>query len=88
MPPPPPFSSFTKTRRSGSGNGSGSSTMPLTIEKIAVDAPMPSASVARMIAVKAGVFAYERAAKRMSWRSESSSIGVLRSAPADPRRHP
>ncbi len=58
--------------RSGSGNGSGRSRMPLTAEKIAVDAPMPSDSVTTTIAVKPGAFAHDRSAERRSWRSWSS----------------
>jgi hypothetical protein len=34
--------------------------MPLTMEKMAVDAPMPSASVVTTRRVNAGAFTYER----------------------------
>ena len=54
------FASVIHIRRSGSGNGSGFSRMPLTIEKIAVDAPMPSASVVITSSVNPGAFTYER----------------------------
>ena len=47
---------------SGSFSGSGCKRMALTIEKIAVEAPMPSASVVKTASVKVGVFAYDRAA--------------------------
>ena len=40
------------TRRSGSGNGTGFSSTALTTEKMAVLAPMPSASAATAAAVK------------------------------------
>jgi hypothetical protein len=48
--------------------------MPLTIEKIAVDAPMPSASVAITASVNDGVFAYARAAYLRSVQSDSTSM--------------
>ena len=41
------------TSRSGSGNGTGFSNTAFTIEKIAVFAPMPSASAAMAVAVNA-----------------------------------
>src|SRR6202041_2765976 len=44
------------TRRSGSGNGTGFSSTVLTIEKIAVLAPIPSVSAAIAVRVKLGFF--------------------------------
>ena len=54
--PPSGLLSQIRTRRSGSANGSGRSTTVLTTEKIAVFAPMPSASVSNAMSVKPGVF--------------------------------
>src|SRR5207245_10099168 len=42
------------TRRSGSGNGSGRSSTPSTMEKIAVVAPLPSASIRMAVTVNPG----------------------------------
>ena len=42
--------------RSGRGNGSGRSNTPSTIEKIAVVAPIPSASISTAVATKPGDF--------------------------------
>lgn len=52
--PPRGVSSDAKTSRSGSANGSGRSRTASTIEKMAVEAPMPSMSVASAAAVKPG----------------------------------
>ena len=54
------------TSRSGSGKGSGFSRTPLTTLKMAVLAPMPSASVTSVARVKAGVRSRRRAACRTS----------------------
>ena len=54
------------TRRPGSRNGSGSSSTAFTIVKIAVFAPMPSASASTAIIVKPGVRMQRRSAYRMS----------------------
>src|SRR6266540_1977746 len=48
--------SHSVTSRSGSGYGSGLSNTPLMMLKIAVFAPMPSASVSTATAVKPGFF--------------------------------
>jgi hypothetical protein len=58
--------SVAKTSRSGYGSGSGRSRIPFTIEKIAVDAPMPSANVARIAIANDGAFTYDRTAYRTS----------------------
>ena len=56
----------TITRRSGSAKGSGRSNTALTVEKIAVFAPMTNASVATAVTVSAALRRNERAAKRRS----------------------
>ena len=53
---------WTSIRRSGSANGSGFSSSPFTSVKIAVLAPMPSASVVMAISVKTGAFSSVRMA--------------------------
>src|SRR5258708_31556630 len=58
--------SKTCTRRSGSGNGKGRSRTAFTTVKIAVLAPMPSASERTATAVKTGDRAKVRRAKRRS----------------------
>src|SRR5512134_494996 len=63
--------SVRNTRRSACGYGSGRSRMALMTLKIAVLAPIPSASVATATKVKAGDFTSVRAAKRMSRQSSS-----------------
>ncbi len=75
MPLPARLVSCTKTIRSGSGNASGRNRMPSTIEKIAVDAPMPSASVATTASVNAGAFAYARTACFTSYQIDSTIDG-------------
>ena len=62
MKSPFPFTSFAYTSPCGSGSGSGCRRMPLTIEKIAVEAPIPSASVVSTTIVNDGDLAYVRAA--------------------------
>ncbi len=57
--------------RSGSLSGNGRNNTALTTLKIAVFAPMPSASVATAIAVNAGFFNNPRIANRMSLITES-----------------
>jgi len=57
-----PLLSHTTTRRDGSLYGSGVSSTPFTTEKIAVLAPMPSASVSTTMSVKPGLFARVRRA--------------------------
>jgi hypothetical protein len=52
-------------RRSDSGYGNGSIRMPLITLKIAVVAPMPSASVRMVVSVKPGV----RSSRRMVWHN-------------------
>ena len=54
--------SFIRTRRDGSRYGSGRSRTAFTTEKMAVFAPMPSASVIAATAVKPGLFASIRSA--------------------------
>ena len=54
------------TSRSGSGNGSGFSSTLSTTLKMAVLAPIPSASVTSVASVKAGVRSRRRAACRTS----------------------
>ena len=54
------MSSHNITRRSGSGNGNGLSSTAFTKLKIAVFAPMPSASVITAMAVKPGCFSSDR----------------------------
>ena len=56
----------TETSRSGSAKGSGFSRTPYTRLKIAVLAPMPSASVATTVSVKAGALARDFTASRSS----------------------
>jgi hypothetical protein len=51
---------------SGLGYDSGRRITPFTIEKIAVLAPMPSASVSRATAVNTGLRRKSRMARRMS----------------------
>jgi len=53
--------------RSASGYGSGRSKTALTMLKIAVFAPMPSASVKIAITLKPGCFRSMRKAYRISW---------------------
>jgi hypothetical protein len=55
------FATVTRTRRSGSGYGSGLKSTEFTTEKIAVFAPMPSASASTATAVKPGRFHNTRA---------------------------
>src|SRR5881392_913164 len=55
------------TSRSAAGNGNGRSNTPFTTLKIAVFAPMPSASVSTATAVKPGFFSNWRRAKRRSF---------------------
>src|SRR2546423_2164503 len=58
-----------RTTRSGSRNGSGRKRMLWTKLKIAVFAPMPSASVATATSVNAGCFNRIRAPYRRSWNN-------------------
>ena len=53
----------------GSANGSGLSSTPSTIEKIAVVAPMPKASVSTAVSVNPG----ERASLLAAWRTSCTS---------------
>ena len=64
----PPSGGFSQTRRMfcGSGYGSGLSSTPSTKLKMAVFAPMPSASVSTATAVKPGAFSSERRPYRTS----------------------
>src|SRR5262249_39400713 len=61
------------TRRSGSGNGAGFRITALKTEKIAVFAPMPSASVKTATAVKLGDFRRDRSA---NLRSENMVVFI------------
>ena len=54
--------------------GERPSRTPLTIEKMAVFAPIPRASVSSATAVKAGLRRSDRTASRMSYQTESSHI--------------
>jgi hypothetical protein len=47
---------LSTTSRSGAGNGKDFSSTPFTTEKMAVFAPMPSASVTTATSVKPGFF--------------------------------
>ena len=72
-PPPAPSDggrcSTIRTTRSESGNGKGRNRTAFTTVKIAVFAPMPSASVSTATSVKPGLFASVRTAYRRScWR--------------------
>ena len=58
------------TSRSGAGNGSGRSRTALTTEKMAVLAPMPSASATMATAANPGAFHSARAPYLMSLSSE------------------
>jgi hypothetical protein len=59
----------TETTLSASGYGSGLKSTPLTTEKMAVFAPMPSASVTTATAAKPGRFKSVRKATRTSCHS-------------------
>ena len=74
--------SVRKTRRSASGYGSGRSRIALMTLKIAVLAPIPSASVATATSVKPGEFRSVRAANRTS-RQSSSMVSPSESVRAD-----
>src|SRR2546422_4129965 len=71
-------SSFSRTRRWGSPYGSGRRRTALTALKIAVFAPMPSASVRTATRVKPGFLTSIRRAKRRSWRSASTGYSRTR----------
>jgi hypothetical protein len=62
----------TPTSRSGSANGSGFSRTPRTTLKIAVLAPIPSASVSTATAVKSGA----RTSLRLTRRSLAGRMGI------------
>src|SRR5436305_4406644 len=62
------------TSRSAAGKGNGRSTTPLITLKMAVFAPMPSASVSTATAVKPGFFSNWRRAKRRSFISARRNI--------------
>src|ERR1044072_8800287 len=61
-------------KRSGSLAASGRNNTALTTLKIAVFAPMPSASVSTAIAVNAGFFANPRNANRISLNNKSITL--------------
>ncbi len=67
------------TSCSGCGNGSGFKSTPLTIEKMAVLAPMPSARVNIAIAVNPGLLRSMRTPKRRSCPRVSIQGSVWRS---------
>src|SRR6476646_6243097 len=73
-------SSHTTTRVSGARYGSGLRRTPRTTEKIAVFAPMPSASVTSATTVNTGVAINERYACLRSWitKASSGSLGSKR----------
>src|SRR6266853_5602509 len=72
----------------GSLNGSGRSKMALAKLKIAVFAPMPSASVSTATAVKPGFFSSWRKANLISFITESDNrIDPCRAARGQPARH-
>ena len=54
-------------KRSDCGNGKGGSSTPFTMEKIAVVAPTPRASISTAVAEKAGDFIKCRTAICRSW---------------------
>ena len=56
------FGSLTIANRSGSANGSGLTSTPFTILKMAVVAPIPSASAAMARTVTVGVYRSDRMA--------------------------
>src|SRR6185312_17533664 len=60
------MSDQTNTRRDGSRYGNGDNNIARTMLKIALFAPMPSASVTMAAAVNPGVFASERNVYRAS----------------------
>src|SRR5882757_2105310 len=67
------------TSRSGCGNGRGFSRTPFTMEKIAVLAPIPSASVTMATMVKPRLFHNTRAPKRISLHNISNKGRLERS---------
>src|SRR5438034_2680088 len=87
--PGPPLRSTTNSR-SGSGNESGRNKTALTTLKMAVFAPMPSASVSTATAVKPGFFSNWRMANLRSFTQRLHRIharGTARGQPAGEQRH-
>jgi hypothetical protein len=70
-----------RTRRSLAGNGNGSKTTAFTTVKIAVLAPMPSASVAMAMTAKDGCFTKLRSANLTSWNKDSMVAAIAIRAP-------
>src|SRR5688572_20593880 len=66
-----------RTMRPSSGYGRGRSSTPSTTEKIAVVAPMPSASVRMAARVKTGCFLNTRAVYRRSCHTSRSACPVV-----------
>jgi hypothetical protein len=66
---PPRIVSLISTMAAGAAYGSGRSSTAWTTLKIAVFAPMPSASAAADTTVKPGLLRSMRKAKRKSWSS-------------------
>src|SRR5277367_3991381 len=92
--------SASTTSLSGSGNGSGRSNTPSTIEKIAVVAPMPSASINTAVSVNAGDFNNFRIAifrsrvtdsigprDKKKNRAGDASANILRDISIEPHQH-
>jgi hypothetical protein len=65
---------MTLTRRSGSANGSGRSATPLITLKIALVAPMPTASVRTATIVNPGAFRNWRIPYRISVSTWASIV--------------